>query len=522
MVGVLIRMRLRLYAHSFRGARRIIGFVLGFAAGLLVAIGSASIVATTDRAFSIAALLFTVWTIGWIFGPILTASSDETLQPEHFSLLPISPRRLAFGLTVVAALGVAPIMTLIAFAGLVVAAAGYGVGTLVISVVGVVLQLVLVIVASRVIVGWLGAVLRSRRGRDLGVLLASVVGLLFIPARMMAGSIVPILRGADDSVLGAVVRWLPSSWGPMAAQAAANRQWPLAAVLLLGLLVLTGLLMALWAVLLRQRLTSASGDSHGVAAPAGGGWLDRVVPAGPVGAVVIKEIRSWWRDPRRRAVLIPGILVGLGVPVLIEVTNRHSEVSLIPYSALFVVWITSMNGGNLYGYDSAALRHLLVTGTAPGVDVRGRQLAWGCFVAPVAVLAAIVLPGVTGSWATYPWVLALTAAGLGAGSGVLMLMSVFAAFPAAGQRGNPFAGGSNRPGCAAVLIRLVTSLVLLGSVLPTLVVLVVGELLDLSWLRWSAVVIGVLTGALAAWLFGWIAARRVRRRGPELLRVVQP
>lgn len=522
MVGVLIRMRLRLYVHSFQGARRVIGFVVGLAAGLVVAIGSASIVATTDRAFSIAALLFAVWTIGWIFGPILTASSDETLQPEHFSLLPIPPRRLALGLTVTAALGVAPIMTLIAFAGLAVAAAGHGVATLVVAVLGVVLQLGFVIVASRVVVGWLGAVLRSRRGRDLGVLLASVVGLLFVPARLMVGSLVPILRGADDSTVGAVVRWLPSGWAPMAAQAAANRQWPLAVGLLLALLVLTAGLMALWAVLLQQRLTSTSGDSHGVAAPTGRGWLDRVIPASPVGAVMLKEIRFWWRDPRRRALLIPGMLMGLAIPVLIEITNRHSNVSLIPYSALFVVWITSMNGGNLYGYDAAALRHLLVTGTAPEVDVRGRQLAWGSYVAPVAVLAALILPGVTGSWAAYPWVLALTAAGLGGGSGVLMLLSVFAAFPAPRQRGNPFAGGGNRPGCAAVVIRLVTSLVLFCAVIPTLAVLIASVLLGLPWLRWSAVPVGVLTGVLFAWLFGWIATRHLSRRGPELLRAVQP
>lgn len=522
MVGVLIRMKVRSYVHSLRGARRIIGFLVGLVVGLIVAVGSASMVATTDRTFSVAALLFTVWTLGWIFAPVLTAGSDETLQPEHFSLLPIPPRQLALGLTVSAVFGVAPIMTLIAFAGLVVAAVGHGIAALVIAVAGVVLQLGFVITASRVVVGWLGAVLRSRRGRDLGILLTSVIGLLFIPARIMIGTIGPILHAASDSALAAVVQWFPSSWAPMAVQAAANRQWPLAVGLLAALLVLTGVLMALWAVLLRQRLTTAARDSHGVAASVGGGWLEWVIPATAVGAVMTKEIRFWWRDARRRALMVPGLLMGLGIPVLIQFTGRGSAGSLIPFAALFVLWITTLNSGNLYGYDPAALRHMLVTGTELSADVRGRQLAWGVFVAPVAVLAAVVLPGVTGSWPTYPWVLALTAAGLGAGSGVLMLLSVYAAFPAPRQRGNPFASGSGRPGCANAVKQLGTSVVLVVAVLPTLAVLITGSVLGLSWLRWSAVPVGVLTGALWAWLFGWIAARRLRNRGPELLRAVQP
>jgi ABC-2 type transport system permease protein len=327
---------------------------------------------------------------------------------------------------------------------------------------------------------------------------------------------------AADSGVTAVVRWFPSSWAPMAVQAAANRQWFRAVGFLVALLVLTGLLMALWAVLLRQRLTTASRDSHGVAVRVGGGWLERVVPDTAVGAVLIKEIRFWWRDARRRALMLPGLLMGLGIPVLIQFTGRNSGASLIPFAALFVIWITTLNSGNLYGYDPAALRHILVTGTSPAADVRGRQLAWATFVAPVALLAALILPGVTGAWADYPWVLALTAAGLGAGSGVLMLLSVYAAFPAPRQRGNPFGSSGGRPGCANVAKQLGTSVVLVVAVLPTLAVLVTGEALGLSWLRWSAVPVGMLTGALGAWLLGRVAARRLHNRGPELLRAVQP
>ncbi|RCW40837.1 ABC-2 type transport system permease protein [Halopolyspora algeriensis] len=524
MVGVLIRMRLRLLSHSLRGAARVSGFVAGIFLGLLGAAITAGAIAGAELAgnsgLAVAPLLFLVWTLGWLVAPVLVAGSDETLQPEHFSLLPIGPRKLAPGLLVATTVGIAPVMTLLAFAGLLVPAASHGGATFVVAAVGVVLQVVLAIVASRVVVGWLGSAMRSRRGRDLGILLASGVMLLIIPAQMLLGSIVPILAGAGDSALLEALRWLPSGWAPAAVQAASTGQWLPAAGLLAALAAAVGVLTLLWSELLRRRLTTPSTGSGSVAEKVGGGWLERALPAAPVSAVMIKEIRLWWRDNRRRVSLLPGLLLGLAMPLFLGFGDGPGTASL-PFAALFAIWLAMLNCGNLYGLDGASLRHTLVAPEVQHAEVRGRQLAWLAFVAPVVALAALVLPAVAGQAEMYPWVLGLTAADLGAASGVVMLLSVFAPFPVPQQRSNPFTA-AGQPGCATGLKQVAMSVLLVVAVIPVLAVLITGTLLDNDWLLWSSVPLGLLTGAVSAWGCGLVAVHWLRTRGPELLNAVQP
>ncbi|MDR7300950.1 hypothetical protein [Haloactinomyces albus] len=524
MVGVLIRMRLRLLSHSLRGAARVGGFAAGAVLGLVSAVITAGAIAAAEAAggtgLTAASLLFLVWTLGWLVAPILAAGSDETLQPEHFALLPVGPRKLALGLIAAAAVGLAPVMTLLAFAGLLVPAASRGAGPLAVAGVGAVLQAALAIVASRVVVGWLGSAMRSRRGRDLGVLLASGVMLLIIPAQMLLGSIVPVLVGAGDSALGEVLRLLPSGWAPGAVRAASAGQWPLAMGLLAALLVVVGLLTLLWSELLRRRLTTPSTGSGSVAKRAGGGWLERILPATPINAVMIKEIRLWWRDNRRRVSLLPGLLLGLAMPLFIGFGNGPGNAAL-PFAALFAIWLSMLNCGNLYGLDGAALRHTLVAPEVQHAEVRGRQLAWLAFVAPVVAVAALVLPAVAGQAGVYPWVLGVTAAVLGAASGVVVLLSVFTPFPVPQQRSNPFTA-AGQPGFATGLKQFAMSVLLVVAAIPVLAVLITGTVLGNDWLLWSSVPVGVLSGVVSAWACGRIAVHRLRTWGPELLGVVQP
>lgn len=524
MVGVLIRMRLRLLGHSLRGAGRVSSFVIGVLLGFMAAVITVGAIAGAelagDAGITAASLLFLVWTLGWTVAPVLFAGSDETLQPEHFSLLPLRSRTLALGLIAATCVGVAPVVTLLAFAGLLVPAAAGGSLSFVVAAVGIVLQVALAIVASRVVVGWLGSALRSRRGRDLGVLLASGVVLLIIPAQMALDSILPALIGAGDSAWAGSLRWLPPAWAPAAVQAASNGQWPLAVGLLAALALAVGALAWLWSVLLRRRLTAPSTRTGSAPAGDGSGWMERVLPATPVNAVVVKEVRLWWRDSRRRVALLPSMLLGLAMPLFLGFGSDSSTTPL-PFAGLFVVWLATLNCGNLYGLDGGALRHTLVSPETQHVDVRGRQLAWLGFVAPVAVLAALVLPAVAGSPGVYPWVLGLTAAGLGAGSGVVVLLSVFAPFPVPQQRSNPFTA-SGQPGCATGLKQLAMSLLLVVAALPVLAVLITGAMLDSDWLLWSSILLGPVVGVASARGCGLVAARRLGTRGPELLIAVQP
>jgi ABC-2 type transport system permease protein len=227
----------------------------------------------------------------------------------------------------------------------------------------------------------------------------------------------------------------------------------------------------------------------------------------------------WWRDARRRAMLLTSVLIGLFIPVFSS-AGRGGLV-MLPFAGLWVVAFSMLQVSNLYGFDGTSVWHTIVTPGAARADVRGRQWAWGLIVGPVAILAGLVLPGVADRAWAYPWVLGVLPAMLGGGAGFMLLLSVYWAFPMPAQRGgNPFNSGS-RPGCSRGLVRLVSMLFLLVSALPSLALLIVGQVTASPLVSWLAVPVGVATGAFTAWWLGRLAQQRLLDRGPELLAQVK-
>ncbi|GAB0107351.1 transporter [Nocardia sp. JMUB6875] len=521
MVGVLIRMRLVITRRHMREGRAALNFWMGSIFGLIAAGITAVLIATAHETLhggvTIAAALFAAWTLGWICGPVLTGSSDETLQPEQFRLLPLTTRQLAYGLAAAAFIGPAPIVNLIAFGGLVLLAAPEGLGPMGIAAMGAVLQLLFVVMLSRVVVAWLGAAMRSRRGRDLGVLFAALIGLAYYPLNLLIGTLGPKLD-SDTGGLSVALRAVPSGWAPYSVELASRGSYLLALLPLAGLALLAVLLWQAWALLLGRRLTTPPAPA-GQIVNTGGGLLDRVIPATPVGAMVTKELRTWWRDGRRRAALLPLLLVGFVLPFFLSI--RADGVQTVPFSGAFVVWLATMSSTNLYGFDGTAVWQTLVIPGAARPDVRGRAYAWLLLVGPVSVLATLILPGATGHAEMYPWAVSTLPVLLGVGAGGVVFLSTHAAFALPPQRGNPFAGNGN-PGCAKVLMQFVVGIVQLLASAPVLAMLGVGAALHNSLLQWAALPVGLLIGVAATAIGIRQATLRLESRGPELLAEVKP
>ncbi len=501
VVGVLIRMRWRVLRHALRGKQAVLT-VLGLLVGL-VAAGVTLVVAAApfDQpavGTDVLAAVYLVWTVGWLFAPVLSGGGDETLRPEHFALLPLSPRQLAGGLLGAAFVGVPAVVTGVAFCGLVLHASGAHV---LVAVPAVALQLTFVVLLSRVVIAALGAVLRSRRGRDLGILLTAVAGMSGFAVQALVRAFGPALAEGNSPVLSGVLRWSPSGWGTVAV----TSSWPVALACLAGLAALNAALLAVWGALLVRRTTRVPASS---APELRRSWLPRT----PVAAVVGKELRTWGRDARRRVALLSTVLVGVVVSVG-PLLSGDGEPS--PFGGLALVAFGTLLAGNLYGMDGSALWHTLVAPGAERVDVRGRQLAWLLVLGPVAVLLAVVLPAVSAP-ASYPWVLGLVPALLGGGSGLVVLLSVFAAYPMPDQRASPFATGSS-PGLLRMLTQLGISLLLAVVALPVVAVVAVGEVADLPVVSWLGVPVGIAVGVLSFWWWGGIAGRRLVARGPEVL-----
>jgi ABC-2 type transport system permease protein len=487
-------MKLRVLAHSLTGPR-ISSLVTGALVGLIAGVFSLRFIATGGP--TIAAVVILVWTVGWLVGPILMGGGDETLRPENFALLPLSPIRLAFGLLGASIAGVPPVATAIAFLGLAVGATG--VVPTVVAVIAAVLTLAFTVLLSRVLISMIGTVLSSRRGKDLGVLLAALAGLSYVPLRYAAQAVTPVLTQGPSGLTNTLL-WLPTGWGPTAIKAATTGNWTIVAGALLALAIVDGALLWFWGRLLARRLITRPVNT----VPARRSKASRRTAKTPVGAVIGKELRMWWRDARRRTFLLTSVLIGLIFPAFM------GSGGLLPFAALWMVGFSVLQLSNLYGYDGTSVWHTIVTPGAARADVRGRQWAWTLIVGPIAILAAAILPGATGQAWAYPWVLGLLPALIGTAAGFIVLLSVYWPYPMP-QGENPFALGNNtRPGFSRAAVRFLSVAILAVGAVPSLILLLVGA-------GWFAVPVGVVTGALAAWQLGRLAEQRLLARGPELL-----
>ncbi|WP_433662043.1 hypothetical protein ACQPW1_07770 [Nocardia sp. CA-128927] len=517
---VLIRMRLLLTKRSLSNGWQGISFVLGVLVGIFFAVVTAALIGFAvhdggvSHGITVAATLFGMWTLGWLCGPVLIGSSDETVQPEHLRLLPLSNRQLAGGLLAAAFAGPAPVVNLIAFAGLVVLAAQLGWAATLVALIGMMLQLVFVVLLSRVVLAWVGAAMRSRRGKDIGVLLAGLLGLAYYPMSWLLGH-VSALQDVPSG-LATALRCLPSGWAPAAVEAAAQGNWLLALLALVGLAAVSLGLWQAWSVLLARRLAA---PMNSVAGSTGGGLLGRVRQRGPVGAVLIKELRNWSRDSRRRATLLPVLLVGILMPVF--PTFQGGGAGGVPFAGVTSALFASLAGANLYGYDGTAVWQTLVTPGAARADVRGRLLALLIVIGLPTLLLTLILPGALGRWDMYPWALSLYAAALGGGVGSAMIMSVLAPYYLPPRTGNPFSGSGN-PGCAKAMLQFAMIFGQLFAVLPVLIILLIGHFTELPAVEWLAVPVGIGLGSAAVLFGARIAEQRLATRGPELLDAVRP
>ncbi|PKV90204.1 ABC-2 type transport system permease protein [Amycolatopsis echigonensis] len=524
MVGVLVRLKLRVLRNSLRG-RQIAAMIVGGLFGLLAALFTigVAVVPVPEARITVDLLtsIYAVWMLGWVLAPIATGGGDDTLRPEHFALLPIGRRKLAVGLLAASFAGVTALVSLLAFLGLVFYGLRFGVGAAFVGLVFTVLQLAFVVLLYRVVMAALGALLTSRKGKELGIILVALTGLSGVAVNYAMNSLGPAIVSGRMPGFVSVVHALPSGWGTLAVHAAGVGEWGTVGGLFAALLGVVVVLVVLWGALLARQVTTPSFRGASRTRAKSTRTRRSLLPATPVGAVARKELYTWWRDARRRVALLSTLLVGFVITVVPALSGGGGRSAMLPYFGVAVVIFASMQSGNLYGMDGSALWHTLVVPGAERADIRGRQLAWALIVAPVALVLALVLPGVTGVPGAYPWVLGLVPATLGAGAGILMLQSVFLAFPLPDQRrsGSPWSSGG-RPGCARAAMMLATTLLIVLGALPVVALGVAGKLADLPVLQWLGIPAGIATGIALAWWWGSLAQQRLATRGPELLATV--
>lgn len=509
MVGVLIRMKLAVMRHSSTGARAT-WMLTGGLVGLAVAAGTVTVatfaVDQPATLMDLLAVVFATWTLGWMLGPAF--GGEPVLRAEHFALLPVPRGRLAVGLLAAALVGVTTAVSFVAFTALVVFAARLGAVPVVVSIPGLALQLVLVVVLSRLTGRVFGALARSRIGGAITAVITAALMVLSQSGWVVFIALDSVLVSGFSREFSLVVRALPSSWGLLAVEASARRDWAWTVGPLVALAVLIAALVAVWARLLGpQRLTRpvVRGSAADHAVPSG--WAAR----GGTAAVYVKELRTWLRDPLRVQSLVVApafaVLTGL-LPLLFDST------AFLPFVGAITALMGAVTCANLYGQDGTALWLTLLMPGTEQADVRGRQLAWLTLFGPLSLVLTVAGAALHGDPGLWPWALAATFSVLGGGAGLLLVVATDQLVPGPDpheSKNSPLDHG-DVTGQAFVMLFMA-----IATAVPALGVVLAGELLDQPLLTWAGVAVGLFTGAACYMALGKAAARRLRTRGPELL-----
>ncbi|GAA5034129.1 hypothetical protein [Actinopolymorpha pittospori] len=515
MVGQLIDLTFAIRRHS-PSLKRTWGLVLGLAAA--AATWAGVLLARPDARSDVSMLLLVGWFVGWLIGPIL-ASGAAVLRPEYFTLLPVPRRRLAAGLLASAFVGVGGAVTALTMVALV----GHGVRTssVVATLVAVpcaVLFLVLCVAVSRTVYALLGAAMRTHLGVEIaavqyGLLIATLfVGWLIVSPVVNA---VPTFldEGLPHAAMSAVLGWTPAGWPVQAVEAAAAGDIA-TALGWLGLLA-GAAAVAVGAALLLLTPYVGNRTMRRGRRPIGSRILERpgMLPGNEFGAVVGKELRTWWRDPWRSLEIRSSIWFGLFLAAYGFIADVPQLAAL---AGVGVAMMVALSGANLYGQDGTALWQLVV-GQHPRAlraDVRGRQVGLVVFFGIPALVLSTMMIVLTGDYDLALPVLAGLVALCGTGSGIAVLMSVLAVTPGVDPHRRINATDAGENSFAIQIAMWLTSLLAAPTIVAG-ILLAIGPGWLPAWFPVVTVAIALVNAVLMAVAVGALALRQLSVRLPE-------
>ncbi|MGW4637675.1 hypothetical protein ACWEN6_04060 [Sphaerisporangium sp. NPDC004334] len=514
MAWLFVRLKLRLIAGNLHGdAMRQIGFVFTLVGAAAAACGGLVLtsllrLAPADVAADAGMVLFTLLALIWVVGPLLVFGVDETLDPARLSLFPLTAGQMAVGMFAASVTGPWPLASLFTLLGAVVGLSRDVSGAL-IGLVAALFELAFCLVASRVVTTALSRVLRTRRGRDLlaigvvfVILLTQVPNLLL--NRGIGGAPRELLRSLAEAV----------RWGPpgMAAHAIADGSFAgLAEVAAVGVVVL--ILADVWVVVLRR--TMVRSDASTEVGSVRRSRFDGLLPAGPLGAVVSKELKYLRREPRGRMGWIAAVgISGVLMFSLSSGPNGLAGATLAVSAACAGALMIGLQGANAFGIDGRALwMNAIVYSSQRDLrtDLAGRHLAVSLVAAPLLALLSVAgaLVGGHAVWAVPALLASIGLLQIALGVGAVISVVLPYTYP---ERINAFTSAA--PGQGGVAFAGSFGAMLGTSLLSAPVVLPV--LFGLTWASVLVVPYGLAVGVGGRRLAATIGYARL----PDLLAAV--
>ncbi|MET0735226.1 MAG: hypothetical protein ABWY55_06245 [Microbacterium sp.] len=506
----LISLKFAMLRNTSAGLRKV-GWVIGGA--LVVATWVAvAMAADAQVRHSVLTLAFAIWLVGGMVGPVLMSGAG-VLRADYFALLPIPRLVLGRGLLATVFVGVAATYVLLALLSALWHAAPLGVLAVTVAVIGAILTWVLIISLSRLTYGALGAAMRTR----LGIEIAGVQWGLFFAA-MFAGWIVVYVAiqsvpqlladGLPAGPITTVLNAIPTSWSVLATEAAAAGDVGRAVLLLAALAAVDAAVVAATVPLLvprGQRSQARRGRPRSVRLVAGGG----ILPATPTGAVIMKELRQWRRDPWRALESSTAVWSGAAIGVFALLAGFTAPAAA--FAGVIVAGMVSLAGCNLYGQDGSAVWQNVVGESRDSVraDVRGRQWAMALVFLPRAILVSAIFIVLAGAWWSIPYVIAALPATMGAAVGAAMITSAVGVSPGVDPRRRVGPNDAN----GNITIHVWVAMLILGiAIAPTAGMILWSAFAPSPLLLAATAIVGVVNGFVAAWFCGRIAIQYLDTR----------
>lgn len=510
---VLLRLRWALLRRSVtRTTAHTVAFVIGcvLAGGALLLIGS-GLVLLRDQSLATrtaAVVLLAGVTLAWPVMSVGAFGSDQALDPARLALLPLRPAALTRGLTLAAFVGLPGALTVgLALAQVVTWSAQPA--PLVAALVATPVGLLTCVLLARVVTGALGRVISRRRGREVGAVIAALVGFVLLFVNLLATQQGGMLDSSTLVSFAEVTAWTPTGWAWCVPWEVADGRPDLAAIhLVLALLLVVGLAMA-WNRLVALALTSPA--ALGSRRVGRGRILPVLLGAGPVAAIAGRRIRAWRRDPR---LISAGVRIFAVPAVFVIQSVLHGGIpGSAQFAGLFVAVLCGLTLMSDLAFDGTPWWLHVASGVAGRDDRLGRVLASVVVFGPLVLLTFGVTWGLGQLSHPLAW-LGVVLGGLCCSLGLAAYVGAITPGQAPRSGSNPFAAqsGGAAQGCLMAVISLVGPLVLIAPVLILYAATAGSPLGDgataVLGLAWG---VGVLVVGVA------LGGRHLERTAPEML-----
>ena len=522
MARLLVELKLRLVANALRSSNAArVSFMVSTVFAVIAAIGTFWLLAQLrplSASVDLTTVIFSIFAIGWLIGPILAFGLDGTLDPATMALYPLRTRSLVVGLLAASAAGAWPAANVLGLLGVTIGLAR-GVGVL-IALVAVVLQVLFCIVLARFVITSMARLLRSRRGKDLAVFLVIPVFAIFefliqvIPRAVSSGNLSPASFAGVDSWM----RWLPPGLAVHAIQDASTGHLgdAMARLGLVGAVIVV--LGVLWVRSLERALvttdtTTGSSRVRDAALP--------LARYGLRGAIAARFLRYQRRDPTSLAYWVIVVVI-MFICSASTIFGPHEHPAVVIASAVFGASFAGSTHANPVGLTGPAFV-FEATALRGRRDLRayfcGQDIVYAAIAIPLLVVVSFALAALVADPKEGFAAAAVGLAGLGAALAMSNIFSVALAYPMQKRAGNPLPQQAQGFGGSAVGATFGTLASVAVAVIPVIV------LSNLTSNVSAAVRLPVLFGCAAAYGFGlaWLgvlaAAAAAESKLPELCQI---